>query len=109
MTLNTVFCFILTLSFLSGLYKRIMIKALRKGFYAQDDYTSFLDYGIDNAGFKPFKFMKHLRLERLVNTEKYYKIMSIWYLFQVLISILGFIALLVLNHFDSLGILKIKF
>ena len=35
--------------------------------------------------------------------------MSKLYLFQVLISIIGFIGLFILNYFDSLDILKIKF
>lgn len=74
----------------------------------QEEYDSFLDYGIDNAGFKPFQFMKSVRLGRLVNSDKYYKFISKWYLFQVLMSILGFILLFVLNYFDSLDILKIK-
>ena len=109
MTFNTVFCFILTLMFLSNLYKRIMIKSLRDGFLSQDEYTSFLEYGICNAEFKPFRVMKFIKLGKLVNTDIYYKFMSKFYLIQVLLSIIGFIALFVLNYVDSLGILKIKF
>lgn len=108
MTLNTMFCFLLTLSLLSSLYKRIMIKMLRKGFLNQDDYDSFLSYGIDNVDFRPFKIMKFLRLGKLVDTNIYYKIVSKIYLFQVLLSVLGFISLFVLNYFDTLNILKIK-
>lgn len=109
MTLNTVTCFILTLIFVSGLYKLIMIKFIRKNFEAQDKYDSFCDYGINEACFKPFSIMKFLRLSRVVNSNFYYKFMSKLYLFQVLISIIGFIGLFILNYFDSLDVLKIKF
>ena len=74
----------------------------------QDKYTSFLDYGIDNANFKPFRFMKAVKLGRFVSTDKYYKFVSTLYLFQVLLSILGFVLLFMFNYFDSLGILRIK-
>ena len=109
MTLNTMICFLLTLMFISGLYKRIMIKSIRKGFEIQDDYTSFCDYGIEEANFRPFSILKFLKLSRLVNSNFYYKFMSKLYLFQVLISIIGFIGLFILNYYDSTGILKIKF
>ena len=109
MTINTAICFILTLMFVSGLYKRIMIKSIRRNFEAQDEYDSFCDYGIEKACFKPFSVMKFLRLSRVVNSNFYYKFMSKLYLFQVLISIIGFIGLFILNYFDSLDILKIKF
>ena len=93
----------------SGLYKRIMIKSIRRNFEAQDEYDSFCDYGIEEACFKPFSVMKFLRLSRVVNSNFYYKFMSKLYLFQVLISIIGFIGLFILNYFDSLDVLKIKF
>lgn len=109
MTLNTILCFILTISLLSGVYKRIMIKSLRKSFNSQDDYSSFLEYGIEVAYFKPFRVMKYVRLGRLVEYNIYYKFMSKFYLFQVLFSILGFILIFVFNFVYKIDILRIKF
>lgn len=102
-------CFVLTIMLLSGLYKRIMIKLIRKNFLLQDRYSSFIDYSLCEAGFYPFRVYKFLKLDRLVDSDIYYKFMSKIYLFQVLFSILGFIVLLVLNYFDTLDILKFKF
>lgn len=109
MTLNTLISFLLTLIFISGLYKRIMIKVLKKEFSNQDSYISFLEYGIAVASFRPFQVMKFLRLTRLVETNMYYKIISKIYLVQVLFSLLGFVALFIANKYDTLNLLSTKF
>lgn len=108
MTFNILICFCLTLTFLSGLYKRIMIKALIRGFNEQDEYTSFSQYGIDKVNYYPFKRWKFFRLERFVNSKFYVKTVMKIYLFQVLLSIFGFMTLFALNYLDEYNILSIK-
>ena len=108
MTLNILICFFLTLMLISGLYKRITIKALIKGFNSQSEYSSFMKYGIDVSDYYPFKRWKFFRLERFVNSKFYIKFTTKIYLFQVLLSIAGFTALLIGNYFDKYNILSLK-
>lgn len=85
-----------------------MIKSLRRLFLAQYEYLSFLEFGIKEASFRPFVVLKFLHLGRLVEYDIYYKFMTKFYFFQVLISIVFYFLLYVLNCFDTLDFLKVR-
>lgn len=108
MTLNILILFTTTFFFISGIYKLYMIKTLRKLYLSQYEYTSFLEYGISEAGFKPFIRLKWLHLGKIVETKFYYKFVSKFYLFQVVLTILTYIGLLVVNYFDKAGYMNIN-
>ena len=77
-------------------------------FLSQSEYTSCLEFGITEAGYKPCVRLKFFKLGRVVETKFYYKIISKIYVLQVLLTILIYIGLLIINYLDEVGYMSIK-
>lgn len=108
MTLNTIFLFLFTIVLLSSLYNRFMLKVIKRSFLDQDDYKYLIDFGIDKFEFNLFKLFKILGMKNIGNLNIFYKILRIYFLFLVLLSISGYVFLFIVNSSSYGEFLRFK-